>query len=185
MQSDITFDNIILASDQSTLDQWTAQTWDLKHSKEVKAEPGVVSGAMDSLLTAANEQPWLYVLYAAVVLLPLILIYVFCFPSKDRTSERKKTDELSTEPPYSESRYEEIKKEVSGFVKKVGYNPKAVHFMPISGWHGDNMLEPSDNMKWFKGSSIERKEGNNSSTTLFDALDSILPPKRPTEKPLR
>merc|ERR1711887_260691 len=28
-------------------------------------------------------------------------------------------------------------------------------------------------------------EGNNSSTTLFDALDSILPPKRPTEKPLR
>merc|ERR1712147_341011 len=91
----------------------------------------------------------------------------------------------STEPPYSESRYEEIKKEVSGFVKKVGYNPKAVHFMPISGWHGDNMLEPSDNMKWFKGSSIERKEGNNSSTTLFDALDSILPPKRPTEKPLR
>merc|ERR1719494_1090242 len=57
--------------------------------------------------------------------------------------------------------------------------------MPISGWHGDNMLEPSDNMKWFKGSSIERKEGNNSSTTLFDALDSILPPKRPTAKPLR
>merc|ERR1711903_150434 len=35
------------------------------------------------------------------------------------------------------------------------------------------------------GSSIERKEGNNSSTTLFDALDSILPPKLPTEKPLR
>jgi len=102
MQSDITFDNIILASDQSTLDQWTAQTWDLKHSKEVKAEPGVVSGAMDSLLTAANEQPWLYVLYAAVVLLPLILIYVFCFPSKDRTSERKKTDEPTPDDPVSE-----------------------------------------------------------------------------------
>ena len=39
----------------------------------------------------------------------------------------------STEPPFSEARYEEIKKEVSGYVKKVGYNPKAVHFMPISG----------------------------------------------------
>lgn len=50
----------------------------------------------------------------------------------------------STEPPYSQARFEEIKKEVSAYVKKVGYNPKAVVFVPISGWHGDNMLEPSD-----------------------------------------
>lgn len=52
----------------------------------------------------------------------------------------------STEPPYSEKRFEEIKKEVGAYVKKVGYNPKAVAFVPISGWHGDNMLEPSDNV---------------------------------------
>ena len=91
----------------------------------------------------------------------------------------------STEPPYSEARYKEITKEVSTYVKKVGYNPKAVAFVPISGWHGDNMLEESGNMKWFKGWSIERKEGNASGKTLFDALDSILPPSRPTDKPLR
>merc|ERR1719422_314365 len=47
------------------------------------------------------------------------------------------------------------------------------------------MLEPSSKMEWFKGWSIERKEGNASGKTLFEALDSILPPKRPTEKPLR
>ncbi len=48
------------------------------------------------------------------------------------------------------------------------------------------MLEPSVNMKWFKGWSVERKEGNVSGkTTLYEALDSILPPKRPTDKPLR
>lgn len=52
----------------------------------------------------------------------------------------------STEPPYSEQRFEEIKKEVGTYVKKVGYNPKAVAFVPISGWHGDNMLEESDNV---------------------------------------
>lgn len=52
----------------------------------------------------------------------------------------------STEPPYSEKRFEEIKKEVSSYVKKVGYNPKAVAFVPISGWHGDNMLEASENV---------------------------------------
>merc|ERR1719370_2007108 len=55
----------------------------------------------------------------------------------------------STEPPYSKARFEEIQKEVSGFIKKVGYNPAAVAFVPISGWHGDNMLETSTNMDWF------------------------------------
>jgi len=91
----------------------------------------------------------------------------------------------STEPPYSEARFEEIKKEVSGFIKKVGYNPNAVAFVPISGWHGDNMMEVSTNMSWFKGWKVERKEGNDSGFTLLAALDSILPPKRPFDKPLR
>jgi len=91
----------------------------------------------------------------------------------------------STAPPYNEARFREIEKEVSSYIKKIGYNPKAVAFVPISGWNGDNMLEPSDKMAWFKGWSIERKEGNASGKTLLNALDSILPPSRPTEKPLR
>ena len=45
-----------------------------------------------------------------------------------------------------QARFEEIKKEVSAYVKKVGYNPKAVAFVPISGWVGDNMLEESENV---------------------------------------
>ncbi|RDD39543.1 Elongation factor 1-alpha [Trichoplax sp. H2] len=91
----------------------------------------------------------------------------------------------NTEPPYSQARYNEIVKEVSSYVKKVGYNPKAVAYVPISGWHGDNMIEESANMPWYKGWSIERKEGNVSGKTLYQALDSILPPKRPSDKPLR
>jgi len=91
----------------------------------------------------------------------------------------------NTEPPYSEARFNEIKKEVEAYIKKIGYNPKAVPFVPISGWHGDNMLEASDNMSWYKGWAIERKEGNKSGKTLFEALDAIIPPQRPTEKPLR
>ena len=71
----------------------------------------------------------------------------------------------STEPPYSKARFEEIQKEVSGFIKKVGYNPAAVAFVPISGWHGDNMLEPSTNMGWYKGWVIERKEGKANGST--------------------
>merc|ERR1739847_43112 len=91
----------------------------------------------------------------------------------------------STEPPYSQARFEEIQKEVSGFIKKVGYNPVAVPFVPISGWHGDNMLQTSTNMSWYKGWNVERKEGKASGTTLLEALDSVIPPARPTDKPLR
>ncbi|EHB17232.1 Putative elongation factor 1-alpha-like 3 [Heterocephalus glaber] len=91
----------------------------------------------------------------------------------------------STEPPYSEKKYEEIVKEVSTYIKKIGYNPDTVGFVPISGWNGDNMLEPSANMPCFKGWKVPCKDGNASGTTLLEALDCILPPTRPTDKPLR
>jgi len=74
---------------------------------------------------------------------------------------------------WAEKRFEEIKKEVGSYLKKVGYNPKNVPFIPISGWHGDNMIEVSTNLTWWKGG------------TLLEALDNIKPPKRPSDKPLR
>jgi elongation factor 1-alpha len=74
---------------------------------------------------------------------------------------------------WSEARYNEIKENVSRFLKSVGYNPEKVPFIPISGWHGDNMLEKSPNLPWYKG------------PTLLEALDGIEPPKRPIDKPLR
>ncbi|KAK2885827.1 hypothetical protein QQF64_020716 [Cirrhinus molitorella] len=91
----------------------------------------------------------------------------------------------STEPSYSEKRYDEIVKEVSAYIKKIGYSPASVPFVPISGWHGDNMLEPSSNMPWFKGWKLDRKEQHASGVTLLEALDTIMPPTRPTDKPLR
>merc|ERR1711977_92728 len=74
---------------------------------------------------------------------------------------------------FSESRFTEIVTEVKGFIKKIGYNPEKVPFVPISGWNGDNMLEKSSNLTWFKG------------PTLLEALDSMTPPVRPVDKPLR
>ncbi|KFO34255.1 Elongation factor 1-alpha 1 [Fukomys damarensis] len=90
----------------------------------------------------------------------------------------------TTEPPYSQKRCKEIVKELSTYIKKIGYNPDAVAFVPISGWNGDNMLEPSADIPWFKGWKITCKDGNTSGTTLLEALDCILPPTRPTDKPL-
>lgn len=74
---------------------------------------------------------------------------------------------------YSESRYNDIKEEVSNYLKKVGYKPAKIAFVPISGWVGDNMIEKSENMGWYKG------------PCLLEALDMVTPPKRPTDKPLR
>jgi elongation factor 1-alpha len=82
-----------------------------------------------------------------------------------------KMDEKSVN--FSQDRYNEIKKEVEGFLKKVGYKPEEIPFIPISGWQGDNMLERSPNTPWYTG------------PILIEALDKIVPPKRPTEKPLR
>jgi len=91
----------------------------------------------------------------------------------------------STEPPFSEARFTEIVGEVSRYVKTIGYNPENVPFVPISGWNGDNMLEASDNMKWFKGWTKKIKDKEFTGVTLYDALDDIEAPKRPTDKPLR
>jgi len=92
----------------------------------------------------------------------------------------------STEPKYSENRYNEIVKEVTSYVKKIGYNPKTIPFVPISGWHGDNMIEETQNMKWYKGWSKETKEnGKASGKTLFEALDAVVEPARPSDKALR
>jgi len=74
---------------------------------------------------------------------------------------------------WGKPRYEEIKAEVQKYLSKIGYKPKKIPFIPISGWHGDNMLTKSDNMKWYKG------------PCLLEALDAIKPPKRPVDKSLR
>jgi len=75
---------------------------------------------------------------------------------------------------YSEKRYNEIKKEITGILKKSGWKKtEEIDVVPISGFHGDNMLEASKNTPWYKG------------PTLLGALDACEPPKRPTDKALR
>merc|ERR1711998_728209 len=57
--------------------------------------------------------------------------------------------------------------------KKVGYKPMKIPFVPMGGWAGDNMIDRSSNMPWYKG------------PYLLEALDNLNPPKRPLDKPLR
>jgi elongation factor 1-alpha len=74
---------------------------------------------------------------------------------------------------WSEERYKEIKESVTQFLKRIGWKTDDIQFIPISGWTGDNMLEASPHMGWYKGN------------TLLAALDTVQEPERPSDKPLR
>jgi len=74
---------------------------------------------------------------------------------------------------WKQERYDEIKTELSNYLKTVGYNIAKIPFVPISGFNGDNMIESSPNLPWYKG------------PTLLEALEAVEEPQRPTNKPLR
>jgi len=74
---------------------------------------------------------------------------------------------------YSEERFTDIKKEVIDYLKKTGFQEKNINCVAYSGFQGDNLIERSDKMPWYKGD------------TLLEALDKVEPPVRPLEKPLR
>ncbi len=74
---------------------------------------------------------------------------------------------------WSQQRYDEVKDGVSRLLKMVGYDVSKIHFVPTSGWVGDNLYNKSKNMPWYKG------------PTIFQALDEFKVPSKPVEKPLR
>eukprot|EP00112_Aurelia_sp_Birch-Aquarium-sp1_P024443 Seg774.1_Seg774.3 transcript_id=Seg774.1_Seg774.3/GoldUCD/mRNA.D3Y31 product=Calnexin protein_id=Seg774.1_Seg774.3/GoldUCD/D3Y31 len=108
MTDDIVFDNIIIANQQSVVDQWTADTWDLKFAKEFSVGSESSSGIWNTLQDAAKERQWLWAVYVVVIFLPIILILACCLPSKkDAAAERKKTDEATADDePIAEQEVE-------------------------------------------------------------------------------
>jgi len=92
---------------------------------------------------------------------------------------------------YSEARYTEISTEMNRMLKQVGWPPgfvdKKVPMIPISGWNGDNLLEKSGNMAWWKGQKVKiNKERAMVVVTLLDALNEFVQPApRDPEKKMR
>jgi elongation factor 1-alpha len=77
----------------------------------------------------------------------------------------------ATQPPYSQQRFEEVKKQVEQLLLSVGY--KNVPVVPISGYKGDNIMKKSPNMPWWTG------------PTLLELLNQLTIPPKPIDKPLR
>ncbi len=74
---------------------------------------------------------------------------------------------------YKEERYKECVENISGLLKSIGFNVKAINFIPISALKGENMTDRSPNTPWYKG------------PILFDAIDGLTLPPKPIDKPLR
>ena len=72
---------------------------------------------------------------------------------------------------HDEARFHELEKEVTDYLSGMGILP--AHVLPVSARHGDGLAQLSDNMPWFKWSS------------LIDALDATDPKPMPVELPLR
>jgi elongation factor 1-alpha len=74
---------------------------------------------------------------------------------------------------YDQARFNLVKDEVTKLLKTVGYDTTKINFVPISAWVGDNVAKKSDKMAWYSG------------PTLIEALDTLVLPTKPVEKPLR
>merc|ERR1711994_526540 len=93
----------------------------------------------------------------------------------------------STKPSaYSEDRYKEIEREVKKMLTKIGFKTKKIPFVPMSGFQGDNLIEESTNMPWYKGFKVKPKKKEVTGKTLLHALNDVVHcPKRPSKLPLR
>ena len=75
---------------------------------------------------------------------------------------------------YSEERYKEVKDEVGGFLKSIGYKIDQIPFIPTSALDAANLKVQTPKLTpWYKG------------PCLLEALDQVVLPPKPTEKPLR
>ncbi len=79
----------------------------------------------------------------------------------------------ATKPEWSEERFNAVKAEVTKLIGMVGYKGDAVQFVPTSAFKGDNVVNKSGNLSWWKGA------------TLIDCFNNLSVPKKPTTLPLR
>ncbi len=74
---------------------------------------------------------------------------------------------------YKEEEYNKVKDEVNKLLQGIGYKTDNVHFIPCSGYAGDNVTKKSANTPYYNG------------PTLIEVIDSFTVPSKPKDKALR
>nr|CDJ80208.1 Calreticulin calnexin domain containing protein [Haemonchus contortus] len=106
MSQNIIFDNILVCESEDLAAEIAKQTYTVRRAEDARlaSSQGKGAGIVQGIVDAANERPWLWVVYVLCILIPIILIGVCCFGRKsnaDYAAERKKTDapEIDDEVP--------------------------------------------------------------------------------------
>ncbi len=74
---------------------------------------------------------------------------------------------------YDEAKFNKVKEDVSKLLKSVQYKSEETSFIPISSLQGENIVNKSSKMPWYKG------------PTLLEQLDLFKEPEKPVNLPLR
>ncbi|MFH4978260.1 hypothetical protein AB6A40_004969 [Gnathostoma spinigerum] len=96
MSANIVIDNIYIGDDESAAAEFAKQTFTVKKMQEELFETASSpsQGIFSQLVSATEERPWLWVIYILSILVPVVVISVFCFGRKSRPiADYKKTDE--------------------------------------------------------------------------------------------
>ena len=74
---------------------------------------------------------------------------------------------------YKEEKFNKVKEDIGKLLQGVGIKPEKTNFLALSGLKGDNILNKSGNMPWYKG------------PTLMEQFDLFPAPELPTNLPMR
>lgn len=98
MVDGVVFDNFLITSDQSIAKQYGDQIWYPKSVLEGQAISSASESVIDAIVNATKGRPWLWAVYLVAILLPIIILFVFCWSRKSGKKPtdvglRKKTDQ--------------------------------------------------------------------------------------------
>ncbi|KAF7663210.1 hypothetical protein LDENG_00217020 [Lucifuga dentata] len=170
MTSDIYFDNFIITSHKEVADRWASDSWGLKKLVASANEPGIFT----QLMMAAEERPWLWVIYILTVGLPVGLVVLFCWPKKSNDDYvYKKVDQPRAD-------VEEEEEEVAAEEEVKAAEASATESAPAAGTEeaeeedaaevgGDN-LEGDDEEEQEEEEEEEEEESKAPERTLEDEL---------------
>lgn len=75
---------------------------------------------------------------------------------------------------YDESKFNQVKDQISQLLQTIGYKTDKIPFVPVSAYVGDNVVKKSTNMPWYK------------ENTLLATMNEVIEvPEKPVDKPLR
>ncbi|XP_037116432.1 calnexin isoform X2 [Syngnathus acus] len=167
MTSDIFFDNFLVTDDRNVAERWANDGWGLKKAAEGAAEPGLAA----QMMNAAEERPWLWVVYVLTVALPLVLIFVFCCTGKKKSeapaaaADYKKTDE--PQPDVKEAEEEAQEEDMSSADGKGDGEEEANDESPADKEEVDGDKEEEDKEE-------EDKEEEDKEASVEELEDDVL-----------